>query len=324
MIETGNREPRLSSDRSNGGKRAKFSDPYWTAKGESRAVVSPTELKVLWFNTGTLCNLTCDGCYIESSPRNDRLAYLTRSEVLVFLAEAKQHHDTVKEVGFTGGEPFMNPDILEMIGDALALGYRVLILTNALVPMQHRRQGLLNLKAGYPDKMSLRVSLDHFTQEVHERIRGPRSWTSALAGLRWLSENEFDIAVAARNLNDDERTLRHGFDGLFAEQKIAIDASDPHRLVIFPEMDSAADVPEISEKCWTILGKRPVDVMCATSRMIVKRKYEERPTVVSCTLLPYEKEFELGRTLSEALRPVRLNHPRCAKFCVLGGASCSA
>ncbi len=309
---------------SNGLTLAKFSDPNWTAKGEPRAVVSPTGLKVLWFNTGTLCNLTCEGCYIESSPRNDRLGYLTRSEILVFLTEAKQHHEAIEEIGFTGGEPFMNPDILEMIGDTLTLGYRVLILTNALTPMQHRRQELLNLKASNPGKLSLRVSLDHFTQEVHERVRGPRSWTSAIAGLKWLSDNEFDIAVAVRSLTYDEQTLRYGFDRLFAEQQIAIDAFDPHRLVVFPGMDSQEDVPEISERCWTILGKRPVDVMCATSRMIVKRIGEDRPTVVSCTLLPYEKEFELGRTLSEALRPVRLNHPRCARFCVLGEASCSA
>jgi hypothetical protein len=39
--------------------------------------------------------------------------------------------------------------------------------------------------------------------------------------------------------------------------------------------------------------------------------------------LPYAPEFELGTTLAEASRTVKLNHPHCAKFCVLGGASCS-
>jgi len=63
--------------------------------------------------------------------------------------------------------------------------------------------------------------------------------------------------------------------------------------------------------------------MCATSRMVVKRKGAERPAVVACTLLPYDPQFELGATLGEALRPVALNHPHCARFCVLGGASCT-
>lgn len=48
----------------------------------------------------------------------------------------------------------------------------------------------------------------------------------------------------------------------------------------------------------------------------------DRPVIVPCTLLPYAPEFELGHTLAEAFGEVRLNHPHCARFCVLGGASC--
>jgi hypothetical protein len=45
--------------------------------------------------------------------------------------------------------------------------------------------------------------------------------------------------------------------------------------------------------------------------------------VLSCTLLPYDPAFEMGTTLADAASAVPLNHPHCAKFCVLGGASCS-
>jgi len=55
-----------------------------------------------------------------------------------------------------------------------------------------------------------------------------------------------------------------------------------------------------------------------------QRKGAAHPSVVSCTLLPYDSKFELGRTLREASGSVPLNHPHCARFCVLGGASCSA
>jgi hypothetical protein len=88
-------------------------------------------------------------------------------------------------------------------------------------------------------------------------------------------------------------------------------------------MDARVDVPEITEACWGILHKSPDDVMCASSRMVVKRKGAARPAIIACTLLPYGPEFELGTTLAEASGPVMLNHPHCAKFCVLGGASCS-
>jgi hypothetical protein len=63
--------------------------------------------------------------------------------------------------------------------------------------------------------------------------------------------------------------------------------------------------------------------MCAAARMVVKRKGAASPAVLACTLLAYDPQFELGRTLVEAARPVALNHPYCASFCVLGGAACS-
>jgi hypothetical protein len=55
----------------------------------------------------------------------------------------------------------------------------------------------------------------------------------------------------------------------------------------------------------------------------VKRQGAKRAAVLSCTLIPYDAAFEMGATLKEAARSVPLNHPHCAKFCVLGGASCS-
>ena len=116
--------------------------------------------------------------------------------------------------------------------------------------------------------------------------------------------------------------LRNGFANLFIENNLEIDASDPHSLILFPEMDETAIVPEISTACWFILGVNPDSLMCSNSRMVVKRK-GQRPSVVSCTLLPYEEEFDLGPRLADAEGSVALNHPHCAKFCVLGGASCS-
>jgi hypothetical protein len=57
--------------------------------------------------------------------------------------------------------------------------------------------------------------------------------------------------------------------------------------------------------------------------MVVKHKGAAQPTVVACTLLSYDSQFDLGRTLTGAGNTVHLNHPHCAKFCVLGGATCA-
>ena len=67
----------------------KFKDPELTAAGERRASVALNRLDTLWFNTGTLCNIGCANCYIESSPTNDRLVYLTVADIAEFLDEAE-------------------------------------------------------------------------------------------------------------------------------------------------------------------------------------------------------------------------------------------
>ena len=303
---------------------AKFRDPLTTATGEPRAVVGLRALDTLWLNTGTLCNLACKTCYIESSPVNDALVYLSATEAARFLDEIAAEGRPVREIGFTGGEPFLNPDLIAMLADALGRGHEVLVLTNAMVPMRHRRADLLALKAEHGQRLTIRVSLDHHTQAGHEGERGPRSWAPALAGLKWLSDEGFSVAVAGRHLGaEPDAAARAAYARLFAAEGVAVDAQDPARLVLFPEMDEAADVPEITTACWGLLGKTPADVMCSSSRMVVHRKGEPTARVVACTLLPYADGFDLGETLADADRPVALNHPHCARFCVLGGASCS-
>ncbi len=90
--------------------QGKFLDPRITADGQPRARVALSRPRTLWFNTGTLCNITCVNCYIESSPENDRLVYLSEAEVRDFLDQVAARGWPVREIGFTGGEPFMNPE----------------------------------------------------------------------------------------------------------------------------------------------------------------------------------------------------------------------
>ncbi len=303
---------------------AKFRDPDVTARGERRAVVALTRLRTLWFNTGSLCNVACEGCYMESDPRNDRLAYLTRADVAARLDEIGALGLPVEEIAFTGGEPFMNPDLPAMLADALARDFRVLVLTNAMKPLQRRKKDLLALRARHGSALTIRVSLDHHTADKHEAVRGPGTWAPVVAGLKWLADNGFKIAVAGRmRWNESADEARAGYAALFAGEKIPLDAQDAAVTVLFPEMNAAHDVPEITVHCWDILGVAPESMMCASARMIVKRRGAAATVVVPCTLLPYDPAFEMGATLQESAGQVKLNHPHCARFCVLGGASCS-
>ncbi|MDP6563627.1 MAG: radical SAM protein [Alphaproteobacteria bacterium] len=303
---------------------SKFRDPLCTADGQRRAQVALGGIETLWFNTGTLCNLTCTNCYIESSPTNDRLSYLSAAEVAAVLDELRADR-RAREIGFTGGEPFMNPALPAMLDDALGRGYRVLVLTNAMRPMMKQADDLLALREKYGDRLCLRVSIDHYAPRLHELERGPHAWSRMLTGLGWLVDNGFRLNVAGRTLSgESEDRLRAGYGKFFAEQGVPVNADDPRQLVLFPEMDATIDVPEITEACWDILDVAPAAMMCAASRMVVKRRGEAGVKVLACTLLPYDEQFELGATLAEASGAVPLNHPHCARFCVLGGGSCSA
>lgn len=313
-----------SADASIDNPARKFADPDTTAKGEQRAVVALSRLRTLWFNTGSLCNITCRNCYMESSPKNDRLAYVSAEEVAGYLDEAAALDTALEEVGFTGGEPFMNKQLPAMLDDVLERGLMALVLTNAMKPMWQKRAALRDLKARHGDALTLRVSIDHHTAEKHEAERGEGTWAPMLKGLKWLAEEGFRVTVAGRTVwGETEDTARDGYRALFAEHAIPVDVNDPATLVLFPEMDGVPDVPEITVQCWDILGVAPESMMCATARMVVKHKGAVGPTVVPCTLLPYDPAFDMGARLADSARAVKLNHPHCAKFCVLGGASCS-
>ena len=314
----------------------KFRNPDVTAKGEQRASVPLTRLDTLWINTGTLCNITCTNCYIESSPSNDRLEYFRLAELESLLDEIAAFDLGTREIAFTGGEPFMNPDMAAMMEAALVRGHEVLVLTNAMQPMQRPKvkQALLALQQAHGGKLTLRVSLDHHSKDLHEKERGADTWDKALAGMDWLNANGFNIAIAGRTCwGESDMDARTGYGHLIAWRGWRIDPANAGQLVLFPEMNEREDVPEITTACWDILSKRPDQQMCASSRMVVKRKGAQAPAVVPCTLLPYDPAFEMGATLAASLKAdggnfrdgaVKLNHPHCAKFCVLGGASCSA
>ncbi len=305
----------------------KFKDPKITAKGETRAQVFFQKLDTLWFNTGSQCNIECANCYIASSPTADHFIYLTPEDMSPYLDEIDALGFGPIEIAFTGGEPYLNPNIIRLSEMALDRGHRLLVLTNAMKPMMRPRvqAGILDLKTRFPGKMTLRVSLDHFTPSGHDEERGQGSFDIAVKGMNWLTENAFDIHIAGRAMfSESDDAARSGYADLIAANGWSIDAANPAHVMLFPEMDDTVDVPEITVACWGILNINPNSMMCANSRMVVRRKGESGPVVLACTLLWDDPQFETGKTLTEALGPVALNHPHCSKFCVLGGASCSA
>ena len=303
----------------------KFSNPHKTADGATRATVVLSKLQTLWFNTGTQCNLKCSNCYIESSPINNRLLYMEPDDIIPYLNEIKSLKLGTKDIAFTGGEPFLNPNIILLLEEVLGRGHKTLVLTNAMKPMMKLKDELIEIKKSYGQMLSLRVSVDHYTERLHAKERGERSWEVLCEGLKWLNKNNFSFTVAGRTRwNETEQSLKKGFQNLFDKLEISLNAENSDELILFPEMYKNKDVPEITDQCWKTLGVSPQNMMCATSRMIVKRRETEKTVIMPCTLLAYDTNFELGQKLEHSQGSVSLNHPHCSRFCVLGGGSCES
>ena len=151
---------------------------------------------------------------MKARPSNDRLVYITTAEVVDYLDQLEARDWGVREIGFTGGEPFMNPDIIEMARAALERGYEVLILTNAMRPMMRPRMraGLEALVADFGDRLTLRISVDHWSAAFHDQERGAGSFDLTIKGMEWLRDAGIQMTVAGRTMwGESDADARQGF-----------------------------------------------------------------------------------------------------------------
>lgn len=299
-----------------------FLNKNFTYDGKPRAFVKLKSLKTLWFNTGTLCNLKCSDCYIESSPKNKSLQYLELGDIKKFIDEIIKNKICTEIIGLTGGEPFMNPSIIKILKYILNLNFKVLVLSNGMRPIELKFSNLLslpNLK-----NLKIRISMDHYQKNYHEKIRGKNTWERLIKNIIWLDNKGFKINIASKiNAGQDEKNTRQEFQKLFKKINVKLNANDKEELVLFPVMNIKSTAKEITQECWSILDKNPDSIMCSNSRMVVKKKEDNKTKVLACTLITKDKDFELGKSLTSSKKKVFLNHPFCSQFCVLGNSSCS-
>lgn len=159
------------------------------------------------------CNLSCKHCSVTAgTPRKNELTF---QELHTFLTDAVQLMKGRKEVVITGGEPFLRPDIFEILEICYNLKFkRILILTNGTVMNEELGERLKELndrieKQNTPDKLVQRlhvqVSIDG-KESTHNLIRGPNAWQRAVQGIKILKDNNISttlgMVVNQVNIND--------------------------------------------------------------------------------------------------------------------------
>jgi sulfatase maturation enzyme AslB (radical SAM superfamily) len=151
----------------------------------------------LWLYTNFDCNLRCDYCCVRSSPKAPRRA-LGLERVKRIAIEAAELG--VREIFVTGGEPFLLPDIAEILA-ACASAAPTTVLTNGMLLTGRRLDRLRTLPRG---RLTLQISIDSPTPERHDRHRGKGTWARAWKGIEWARAEGFRVRLAATVSGDAE------------------------------------------------------------------------------------------------------------------------
>ncbi len=300
-------------------KPARGVDWLTTPTGELRGYITPHTLDELWFHTGTACNLSCPFCLEGSTPGDTRLDRINLNDAKPFIDEAVTLG--VKQFSFTGGEPFIVRDIINIL--AYASRHRpCLVLTNGtdvLLKRLHQIQQLAD--SAHP--ISFRISIDFADENRHDAGRGAGNFKQALVSLKKLHDMGFHVSIA-RQMEPDENgdSIDARYRKIFSMNGLPADL----RIVSFPDFDvpdSHRDVPAVTENCMkryqTEESRRRF--MCAFSKMVIKKA--GRMQVYACTLVDDDEGYDLGSSLAESNgQQIRLKHQRCYS-CFKFGSSCS-
>ncbi len=286
--------------------------------GESAPQVPLVSLDYLWFQVaGTVCNLRCTHCFISCSPENHSFWFLDLETVQRHLEESRRWG--VREYYFTGGEPFMNKDLLPMLEETLAIG-PASVLTNAtLLPVRTVRR-LAEIEAASPYSLEIRVSLDGPSSETNDPIRGAGTFERAMAGVRCLLDfGLLPIITAAQVWSPDE-------DGdVYRRFVEALDkvGYDRPRIKILPSLRIGREAlrsrgySELEIVTAAMLqGYELTQLLCATGRIVTSRG------IYVCPILIDDPGARLGDTLEEADRPFALRQRACYT-CWVNGAICT-
>ncbi|HEV2064586.1 MAG TPA: methyltransferase domain-containing protein, partial [Thermoanaerobaculia bacterium] len=175
---------------------------------EGRSQVSrPTGLHELWLHTNNSCNLVCAHCLVNSGP--GETPGLPAAQLRRIVEEALAMG--VERFYMTGGEPFLRPDLHDLISLITETGGReLIILTNATL-FRGPRGGLLDGLSR--EKVKFQVSLDGARPETNDAIRGPGTFETTLDGARLLAGKGFDVSlttvVTRQNLRELPELTRH-------------------------------------------------------------------------------------------------------------------
>jgi len=272
----------------------------------------------LWFQvSGTICNIACKHCFNNSSPTNTNFEFLSLEECEKYLEESVPHG--VKEYYFTGGEPFANKEMFAIIEKTLKYG-PVTILTNGMLITEDKAKLLAEKESNSIYSLEIRVSIDGYTKEMNDEIRGKGVFVKAMKGVEALYKNGFlPIITVTKTWDDfDDENVMNGFKKLLISHGYL-----RPRIKILPSLKIGKEAMRthgydkyeyVAEEMMSDFEKE--QLLCANSRLVTSKG------VYVCPILIESDDAKLGNSLDESMKPFELKHQACYT-CYLYGAICS-
>ncbi|HEX5854777.1 MAG TPA: radical SAM protein [Thermoanaerobaculia bacterium] len=274
-------------------------------------------LDTLWFQVaGTLCNLQCTHCFISCSPTNHAHEMLTLADVKRRLREAEALG--VKEYYFTGGEPFMNHEIFEILEETLRQG-PASVLTNGLLIRKDTAARLKKLSDASEYSLDIRISIDGYDAATNDPIRGEGTFERILAGVRALASAGLNPVITVTEACHGAGTIEGRT--RFLDFLGSIGLPQP-RLKVMPLLRLGAEESRLrAYESWETLKDRELTpdeagvLQCTGCRMVTSKG------VYVCPILIDSPDAKMGDTLGETARPFTLSHRACFT-CHETGFSC--
>lgn len=284
----------------------------------SAPVIPLAHLDDLWFQVaGTRCNLTCRHCFISCSPHNRSFGFLSLEDVRRRLEESLAMG--VKEYYFTGGEPFLNPQMAAILCLALQYGPAT-VLTNGTILKEEWLNELMAAEAASFYSLEWRVSIDGFSADTNDPIRGAGTFARAMQGVGQLVRHGFLPIVTITRTRDeeDDAALFHNFVRLLQKH-----GYDRPRIKILPTLRIGAEAarhrgyyPEERVTHELLDGFDLGQLICHHSRVVTDRG------VFVCPILIDSANARLADSLRDSTRSFALGHQACYT-CYQYGSLCS-
>ncbi len=275
-------------------------------------------LDALWIQvTGTLCNIACRHCFISCGPKADQVPMMTAVEVERALEEGRTAG--MRQVYFTGGEPFLHPEMRRLVRATLSLA-PLTIVTNGILIDDVAAEWLAEEFSASRYSLDLRVSLDGMTAAQNDPVRGRGTFEQVVDAVRRLARAGLSPVVTV--VEHETGLTASDARGRFLEFVRGLGVQQPRvkflpllrigreerRTHGYQEPDALSNEP--------LLPEVESSLLCASGRIVTAQG------VFTCPILIERADARLGAHLDEATIPIHLRWDAC-QTCVLDGLRCN-